>query len=64
MSDALKINTKDLDFSDSLLVNLSKYIPNLAAQNLIDFQKNRIKKNAITLGYAIEDSRPYITGKF
>jgi hypothetical protein len=45
-------------------VNLSKYIPNLAAQNLIDFQKNRIKKNAITLGYAIEDRRPYIIGKF
>ncbi|MFK8061445.1 MAG: DUF2268 domain-containing putative Zn-dependent protease [Polaribacter sp.] len=55
MSDGENVNTQELDFGDKLLMNKSKYLPNVIAHELIHFQQDGMKKDTITLGYVIKE---------
>jgi hypothetical protein len=63
MSDGENVNTEELDFGDKLLMNKSKYIPNIVSHELIHFQQDGIKKDSITLGYAINEGMADFIGE-
>lgn len=63
MSDGDNVNTEELDSRTKLLMNESKYIPNIVAHELIHFQQNDIKKDTITLGYAINEGMADFIGE-
>lgn len=63
MSDGENVNTEELDFGTKLLMNKSKYIPNVVAHELIHFQQDGIKKDTITLGYVIKEGMADFLGE-
>lgn len=63
MSDGENVNTEELDFDDKLLMNKSKYLPNVVTHELIHFQQDGIKKDTITLGYAINEGMADFLGE-
>lgn len=63
MSDGENVNTEELDFDDKLLMNKSKYLPNVVAHELIHFQQDGMKKDTITLGYAIKEGMADFIGE-
>jgi len=63
MSDGENVNTEELDFDTKLLLNKSKYLPNVVAHELIHFQQNGIKKDTITLGYVIDEGMADFLGE-
>jgi hypothetical protein len=63
MGDGENVNTEELDFGDKLLMNKSKYIPNVVSHELIHFQQDGIKKDTITLGYAINEGMADFIGE-
>ena len=63
MSDGEDINTEELDFRAKLLMNKSKYIPNIVAHELIHFQQDYMKRDTITLGYAIKEGMADFIGE-
>jgi hypothetical protein len=63
MSDGENVNTEELDFSTKLLMNKSKYIPNIVSHELIHFQQDGMKKDTITLGYAIKEGMADFIGE-
>lgn len=63
MSDGENVNVQELDFGDKLLMNNSKYIPNIVSHELIHFQQAGIKKDSITLGYAINEGMADFIGE-
>jgi hypothetical protein len=63
MSDGENVNTEELDFDDKLLMNKSKYLPNVVAHELIHFQQDGIKQDTITLGYAINEGMADFLGE-
>jgi len=63
MSDGKGVNTEELDFRTKLLMNKSKYIPNIVAHELIHFQQDHMKRDTITLGYAIKEGMADFIGE-
>ncbi len=63
ISDGKNVNTEELDSSAKLLMNKSKYVPNIVAHELIHFQQDGIKKDSITLGYAINEGMADFIGE-
>ncbi len=63
MSDGENVNTQELDFGDKLLMNKSKYLPNVVAHELIHFQQDGMKKDTITLGYVIKEGMADFIGE-
>ncbi|WP_299439552.1 DUF2268 domain-containing putative Zn-dependent protease [uncultured Aquimarina sp.] len=63
MSDGKNVNTDELDFGDKLLMNKSKYVPNVVAHELIHFQQEGMKKDTITLGYVIKEGMADFMGE-
>lgn len=63
MSDGENVNTEELDFRDKLLMNKSKYVPNVVAHELIHFQQDGMKKDTITLGYVINEGMADFIGE-
>ncbi len=63
MSDGEGVNTEELDFRERLLMNKSKYIPNIVAHELIHFQQDHMKRDTITLGYAIKEGMADFIGE-
>ncbi|MDN3642930.1 DUF2268 domain-containing putative Zn-dependent protease [Lutimonas halocynthiae] len=63
MSDGIGVNTEELDFRAKLLMNKSKYIPNIVAHELIHFQQDHMKRDTITLGYAIKEGMADFIGE-
>ncbi len=63
VSDGENVNTEELDSGDTLLMNKSKYVPNIVAHELIHFQQDGIKKDTITLGYAIKEGMADFIGE-
>jgi len=63
MSDGENVNTEELDFRDKLLMNKSKYVPNVVAHELIHFQQGGMKKDTITLGYVINEGMADFIGE-
>ena len=63
MSDGNNVNTEELDFGSKLLMNKSKYVPNVIAHELIHFQQDGMKKDTITLGYVIKEGMADFMGE-
>ena len=63
MSNGENVNTEELGYGDKILMNKSKYLPNVVAHELIHFQQNEIKKDTITLGYAINEGMADFLGE-
>jgi len=63
MSDGENVNIEELDFGDKLLMNKSKYLPNVVAHELIHFQQDGIKNDTITLGYVIKEGMADFIGE-
>jgi hypothetical protein len=63
MSDGEKVNTEELSFDAKLLMNKSKYLPNVVAHELIHFQQDGMKKDTITLGYVIKEGMADFIGE-
>jgi len=63
MSNGENVNTEELDFGTKLLMNKSKYVPNVVAHELIHFQQNGMKKDTITLGYVIKEGMADFIGE-
>ncbi len=63
ISDGENVNTEELDSGATLLMNKSKYVPNIVAHELIHFQQDGIKKDTITLGYAIKEGMADFIGE-
>ena len=63
MSDSESVNTEELDFGNKLLMNKSKYLPNVIAHELIHFQQDGMKKDTITLGYVIKEGMADFLGE-
>lgn len=63
MSDGEDVNTEELDFGAKLLMNKSKYIPNIVAHELIHFQQDHMKRDTITLGHAIKEGMADFIGE-
>ncbi|MGI9530015.1 TPR end-of-group domain-containing protein [Lutimonas sp.] len=63
MSDGEGVNTDELSDRTKLLMNQSKYIPNIVSHELIHFQQNHMKRDTITLGYAIKEGMADFMGE-
>ncbi|MBI6120256.1 gliding motility protein GldB-related protein [Salegentibacter maritimus] len=63
MSDGEGVDTGELDFGDKLLMNKSKYLPNVVAHELIHFQQDGMKKDTTTLGYVIQEGMADFIGE-
>jgi len=63
MSDGDNVNTEELDFGSKLLMNKSKYVPNVVSHELIHFQQDEMKKDTITLGYVIKEGMADFIGE-
>lgn len=63
ISDGENVDTDELDFGKKLLMNKSKYLTNMVAHELIHFQQNGIKRDTITLGYAINEGMADFLGE-
>ena len=55
ISDGANVNTDELDFNNKLLMNQSKYLPNIVIHELIHFQQYKMKRDTTVLKYAIEE---------
>lgn len=63
MSDGEGVDTEELDDRTKLLMNKSKYIPNIVSHELIHFQQKHMKRDTITLGYAIKEGMADFMGE-
>ena len=63
MSDGENVNTQELTFREKMLMNKSKYLPHVVAHELIHFQQNKMKRDTITLGYAIKEGMADFLGE-
>ncbi len=63
MSDGEDVNVEELDFDEKLLMNKSKYLPNVVAHELIHFQQDGMKNDTITLGYVIKEGMADFIGE-
>lgn len=63
ISDGENVNTEELDTNTKLLMNTSKYVPNIVAHELIHFQQEGMKRDTITLGYAIKEGMADFIGE-
>jgi hypothetical protein len=63
MSDGKNVNTEELNFREKMLMNKSKFLPHVVAHELIHFQQNEIKRDTITLGYAINEGMADFLGE-
>ena len=63
MSDGEGVNTDELDDRTKLLMNKSKYIPNIVSHELIHFQQDQMKRDTITLSYAIKEGMADFIGE-
>jgi hypothetical protein len=63
MSDSKDVNTEELTFREKMLMNKSKFLPNVVAHELIHFQQNEMKRDTITLGYAIKEGMADFLGE-
>ena len=63
MSDGDNVNTEELNFREKMLMNKSKYLPHVVAHELIHFQQNGMKRDTITLGYAIKEGMADFLGE-
>lgn len=63
MSDGEGVNTDELSDRTKLLMNKSKYIPNIVSHELIHFQQKHMKRDTITLGYAIKEGMADFLGE-
>ena len=63
MSDGENVNTEELNFREKMLMNKSKFLPNVVAHELIHFQQNEMKRDTITLGYAIKEGMADFLGE-
>lgn len=63
ISDGENVNTDELDTNTKLLMNTSKYVPNIVSHELIHFQQNGMKRDTITLGYVIKEGMADFIGE-
>ncbi len=63
MSDGKNVNTEELTFREKMLMNKSKFLPHVVAHELIHFQQNEMKRDTITLGYAIKEGMADFLGE-
>jgi hypothetical protein len=63
MSGGENVDTTELSRGAKLLLSDSKYLPNVVAHELIHFQQDEMKRDTITLGYAIKEGMADFLGE-
>ncbi len=63
MSGGESVDTTELSYGAKLLLSNSKYLPNVVAHELIHFQQDEMKRDTITLGYAIKEGMADFIGE-